>query len=302
MTENRDFLTLTANRLTGATNAELSPLGRKRVHEPLPSKSEILEMTELLRSALFPGYFGGEECSPETISFHAGAALDKASRILEEQIRRSFCFFCTENKQCVLCRKRAAEITRDFISALPAIQALLATDVQAAYEGDPAARSPSETVLCYPGIIAITNQRLAHGLYVRQVPLVPRIITEHAHSLTGIDIHPGAAVGSHFFIDHGTGVVVGETAVIGAHVKLYQGVTLGAKSFPLDEHGLPVKGVRRHPTVEDGATIYAGATVLGTVTIGARSVIGGNVWLTASVPPDTHVSQKLADKLSGKQP
>ena len=168
---------------------------------------------------------------------------------------------------------------------------MLATDVQAAYAGDPAATSPAETILCYPGVLALAYQRVAHELYTLGVPVLPRILTERAHSLTGIDIHPGARIGERFFIDHGTGVVIGETSVIGNGVRLYQGVTLGARSFPLDEHGHPVKGIPRHPIVEDGVIIYAGATVLGRITVGAGSVIGGNVWLTRSVPPDSRISQ-----------
>jgi serine O-acetyltransferase len=168
------------------------------------------------------------------------------------------------------------------------------TDVRAAYEGDPAATSTDETIFCYPGILAITNQRVAHELYRLAVPLLPRMLTEQAHSATGIDIHPGATIGERFFIDHGTGVVIGETSMIGNNVRLYQGVTLGAKSFPLDEQGNPIKGIPRHPIVEDDVVIYAGATVLGRITVGRGSVIGGNVWVTESVPPGSKLSQASA--------
>ena len=168
---------------------------------------------------------------------------------------------------------------------------LLGDDVQAAYDGDPAAKSPGETIFCYPGIFAITNHRVAHELYRLEVPVIPRILSENAHSITGIDIHPGARIGRSFFIDHGTGVVIGETAIIGNRVRIYQGVTLGAKSFPLDENGCPIKGIDRHPIIEDDVVIYAGATILGRITAGARSVIGGNVWLTHSVPPDSSITQ-----------
>jgi serine O-acetyltransferase len=178
-----------------------------------------------------------------------------------------------------------------FLARLPEVRRLLSTDVQAAYEGDPAATSPEETILCYPGILATTNYRLAHELYKLEVPLLPRLITEHAHSTTGIDIHPGATIGEKFFIDHGTGVVIGETCTIGKGVRIYQGVTLGAKSFPLDEHGNPIKGIARHPIVEDDVVIYGGATILGRITIGHGSVIGGNVWLTHSVPPESRITQ-----------
>ncbi|MBW1686088.1 MAG: serine acetyltransferase, partial [Deltaproteobacteria bacterium] len=178
-----------------------------------------------------------------------------------------------------------------FFARLPAVRRLLATDVQAAYEGDPAATSPDEAIFCYPGVLAVTNYRLAHELYAREVPLIPRMITEHAHSVTGIDIHPGATIGEGFFIDHGSGVVIGETCIIGNRVRLYQGVTLGAKSFPLDENGNPIKGIDRHPVVEDDVVIYSEATILGRVTIGRGSVIGGNVWLTRGVAPDSVVTQ-----------
>ena len=169
---------------------------------------------------------------------------------------------------------------------------LLASDVEAAYEGDPALHTRDEAIFCYPGIFAITNQRIAHELHVLGVPLIPRIITEYAHTITGIDIHPGARIGERFFIDHGTGVVIGETSVIGNRVRLYQGVTLGAKSFPLDEHGNPIKGIDRHPIVEDDVVIYSGATILGRIVIGKGSTIGGNVWLTHAVPPGSKVTQE----------
>jgi serine O-acetyltransferase len=177
------------------------------------------------------------------------------------------------------------------MARLPEVRRLLATDVQAAYEGDPAATSPDEAIFCYPGMLAITSYRLAHELHLLEVPLLPRIITEHAHSITGVDIHPGATIGEYFFIDHATGVVIGETTVIGNRVRIYQGVTLGAKSFPLDAEGNPIKGIPRHPVVEDDVIIYGGATILGRVTIGKGSVIGGNVWLTRSVPPGSRVTQ-----------
>ncbi|MBI4677358.1 MAG: serine acetyltransferase [Elusimicrobia bacterium] len=276
----------------------ISPLKRKMVSEPLPSRDAVIEAAEALRSALFPGYYGAYEFSPAATPHAIGTMVDHARRILEEQILRAFCFFCAVSRSsCRNCRQRAADHARRFLAALPRVQELLMTDVRAAFEGDPAAVCPAETVLCYPGIFAITYQRLAHELYRLEVPLLPRIITEHAHGVTGIDIHPGASIGRSFFIDHGTGVVIGETTTIGDNVRLYQGVTLGAKSFPLDKHGNPIKGVKRHPDVEDDVIVYAGATILGTVRIGKGSVIGGNVWLTRSVPPDSRVSQQTADKL-----
>jgi len=178
-----------------------------------------------------------------------------------------------------------------FLRKLPEVQRKLALDVQASYEGDPAAANPDEVIFCYPGIIAITSYRLAHELHILGVPIIPRMITEAAHSATGIDIHPGAAIGERFFIDHGTGIVIGETCIIGSRVRIYQGVTLGAKSFQLDEDGNPVRGIDRHPIVEDDVTIYSGATILGRVTIGRGSVIGGNVWLVHGVPPGSRITQ-----------
>ncbi|MBI5884097.1 MAG: serine acetyltransferase [Elusimicrobia bacterium] len=276
----------------------ISPLKRRMVAEPLPSRTAVVEAAEALRSALFPGYYGASEFSPAATPHAIGTMVDHARRILEEQTLRAFCFSCAQkHESCAPCEGRAADRVRRFLTRLPAVQELLMTDVRAAFEGDPAASSPAETVLCYPGILAVTYQRLAHELYKLQVPLLPRVITEHAHSVTGIDIHPGAAIGRSFFIDHGTGVVIGETTTIGKNVRLYQGVTLGAKSFPLDKHGNPIKGIKRHPDVEDDVIVYAGATILGAITIGKGSVIGGNVWLTRAVPPNSRVSLQNADKL-----
>jgi serine O-acetyltransferase len=266
-------------------------------HPKLPSREALAFVVDELRSVLFPGYFGTNwELNAEALEFHVGATLDRLLRTLAEQIRRALCFSCKERQpaRCADCEQRADALTGQFLSRLPEVRRLLATDVQAAYEGDPAATSPAETILCYPGIQALTCQRLAHELYLLDVPLLPRIITEHAHSLTGIDIHPGARIGDRFFIDHGTGVVIGETCEIGNRVRLYQGVTLGARSFPLDEHGHPVKGIPRHPIVEDDVIVYSGATVLGRITVGAGSVIGGNVWLTHSVPPGSRIDQTEA--------
>jgi serine O-acetyltransferase len=257
----------------------------------LPSRVSCLKIMQQLRSILFPGYFHLSEFSDEGIGFHLGAILDLISINLREQIKRGFCFGCVDEGTEKRCNERAENITRAFLARLPDVMVLLGQDVQAAYEGDPAAKSPGETILCYPGVFAITNQRIAHELYKLGAPVIPRIISEDAHSITGIDIHPGARIGKKFFIDHGTGVVIGETTVIGDRVRLYQGVTLGAKSFPLDESGNPIKGIDRHPIIEDDVIIYAGATILGRITIGARSVIGGNVWLTESVPPDSSISQ-----------
>ena len=271
----------------------LRPPGRAPSGMPPPSREAVRRIVEMLRSVLFPGFYGEPQFPVENARFYVGATLDAAAKDLAEQIERSLCFFCEKEalSACAGCREKAAETAAAFCRTLPRIQKLLMTDVQAAYEGDPAATCPAETVFCYPGILAVTNQRLAHELYTAKVPLLPRIITELAHSATGIDIHPGAAIGKSFFIDHGTGVVIGETCTIGEGVRIYQGVTLGAKSFPLDKDGKPIKGVKRHPDVEDGVTIYAEATILGPVRIGRGSTIGGNVWLTHDVPPGSKVSQ-----------
>jgi serine O-acetyltransferase len=257
----------------------------------LPSRAAVARVLERLQTVLFPGYFGPADVTAQNLRYRLGDELDHVAVALTEQIRRGLCFDCHDATPGGPQVERALEITRAFLARLPEIRRLLATDVQAAYEGDPAAHSPDEALFCYPGIVAITYQRLAHELYLLDVPLLPRMITEVAHGSTGIDIHPGASIGERFFIDHGTGVVIGETCVIGSGVRLYQGVTLGARSFPLDEKGNPIKGIPRHPIVEDDVVVYGGATILGRITIGRGSVIGGNVWLTRTVPPGSKVSQ-----------
>ena len=269
------------------------PAGECPGRQPLPSRDVVIDVVEALRAVLFPGYFGTSELTVDNIAFHLGSALDRIQRSLREQIMRGLCIFCDDLGPDARtdCDARAESITRQFLARLPEVRRLLATDVQAAYEGDPAATCPDEAIFCYPGVLAVTNYRLAHELYTLGVPLIPRIITEHAHSITGIDIHPGATIGESFFIDHGTGVVIGETCTIGKRVRLYQGVTLGAKSFPLDKDGKPIKGIKRHPNVEGDVIVYSEATILGPVTIGHGSVIGGNVWLVRSVPPGSHVTQ-----------
>lgn len=256
----------------------------------LPSRKVLLEVVEGLRGVLFPRYFGVTKVSEGRLRFHIGATLDHLRPLLEEQVEHCLAFVGDdEPEDRAEYRVRAHDVVRELFQRLPDVRAVLATDVQAAFDRDPAATSPDEAIFCYPGVIAITCQRLAHELYDLEVPLLPRMITEHAHTLTGIDIHPGAEIGERFFIDHGTGVVIGETCVIGKNVCVYQGVTLGAKSFPRDEDGNPIKGIPRHPIVEDDVTIYGGATILGRVTIGKGSVVGGNVWLTRDVRPRTKV-------------
>ncbi len=288
-----DALCVTNNGFSGT-------MRRDQNDQPLPSRDVIIEIVEALRSVLFPGYFGFSGLRASSVHFHVGATLDRLRPILEEQIKRGLCFSCVRGddslsplhgRDCCPGDRRPEDITSRFLARLPAIQRLLSTDVQVSFEGDPAASSPDEVIFCYPGLLAITNYRLAHELHLMEVPLISRMITEYANSITGIDIHPGASIGRYFFIDHGTGVVIGETCRIGDRVRIYQGVTLGAKSFKLDEEGKPLKGIPRHPVVEDDVTIYSGATILGRVTIGRGSVIGGNVWLVESVPPYSRISQ-----------
>ncbi len=265
------------------TLAEM-PLGRRK----FPSRTALAALVEELRALLFPGYFGASELKAETLRYHLGAHLDRVHHGLADQIQRGL---MASDPTCTECGDRSLELAGAFLARLPEVRRLLATDIEAGFEGDPAATSPEEVLFSYPGLLAITNQRLAHELLKLGVPLLPRMITEQAHSLTGIDIHPGAQIGECFFIDHGTGVVIGETCVIGRNVRIYQGVTLGAKSFPLDAEGHPIKGVPRHPVVEDDVIIYSNATILGRITLGQGSAIGGNVWLTHSVPPGSVITQ-----------
>lgn len=259
----------------------------------MPSIEMLTEIIERLRAVLFPGYFSDSEMTPETMYFSIGSNLDAVQPLLAEQIKRGYCFSCEvrDREACQECEARSQVLANKFISTLPEIRRRLAADVMAAYEWDPAAKSPGEVIFCYPSIKAMTNYRIAHELYLLDVDIVPRIITEMAHSETGIDIHPGTTIGERFFIDHGTGTVIGETCIIGRNVRVYQGVTLGAKSFPKDDSGALVKGIPRHPIVEDDVIIYSGATILGRVCIGRGSIIGGNVWLTHDVAPETRVMQ-----------
>jgi len=266
--------------------------GGARGRRALPSRAALSSVVTSLRGALFPAHFGASDLSDDGLDFFVGHTLDTTLVALHGQVRRGVGYACDRREaECERCETRAVEVTQAFADRLPAVRRMLEADVNAAYDGDPAAGSVDETVFCYPGVAAITYHRLAHELYLLGVPLIPRIIGEIAHSETGIDIHPGAEIGESFFIDHGSGVVIGETAVIGKRVRLYQGVTLGAKSFPLDENGHPKKGIPRHPIVEDDVVVYAGATILGRITIGRGSSIGGNVWLTRSVPPFSRVTQ-----------
>jgi serine O-acetyltransferase len=258
----------------------------------LAGRKAIYQVLDDLIAILFPGCHGHDPVPPDYVRSFIEERLETIADVLREQIERAFKYQCVFDKckDCGECAVNARNAVTHLLTSLPDIKKTLQQDIIAAYEGDPAARSIMEVVMSYPGLQAIMVHRIAHELYARDVPLIPRIMTEHAHAQTGIDIHPGATIGPGFFIDHGTGVVIGETAVIGKRVKLYQGVTLGAVSFPKDKDGNPIKGIKRHPNVEDDVTIYAGATILGgDTTIGAGSEIGGNVWLTHSVPPHSKV-------------
>jgi serine O-acetyltransferase len=257
-----------------------------RVH--LPSRERVVAAIELLRQLMYPGYFGKQGLTSENLSYHVGEVVVELREMLYEQVR--CCLRYRENLtadqrsgKCDECDAEAEQIVTEFFSRLPRVRELLAADVQAAFDGDPAAQSTDETIFSYPGLLAITVQRLAHEFFTQNVPLLPRMMTEWVHGLTGIDIHPGATLGKGLMIDHGTGVVIGETTIIGNNVKIYQGVTLGALA---PAFGQLLRGQKRHPTIEDNVTIYAGATILGgETTIGKGSTIGGNLFLTASVPP-----------------
>lgn len=264
---------------------------------PLPSSKRLEEIINLSRSILFPGYFGKSQVNIDTIQYQIGVNVEKIHRLLSEQILAGLCFSCgeTKNIHCNECKAEAERITTQLIAKFPELRRILGTDVTAAFNGDPAAKSTAEIISCYPVIKTLTNYRIAHELFVMGVPLIPRMMMEMAHSETGIDIHPGATIGSYFTIDHGTGVVIGETCVIGNNVKLYQGVTLGAKSFPLDEEGNPIKGIPRHPIIEDNVVIYANATVLGRITIGDHCVVGANTWVLQDMKPGEAIYKTMHD-------
>lgn len=258
--------------------------------DPLPSSKELEEIIELTRSILFPGFYGMTSVNIQTIRYRIGVDTERLYKLLCRQVMAGLCFnedcHCdnaADTRRCL--QEEAEKIAENIVLKLPKLRKILSTDVQAAFDGDPAAANLGEVIDCYPAIKALTNYRLAHELVLENVPLIPRMITEMAHSETGIDIHPAATIGTHFTIDHGTGVVIGATCVIGNHVKLYQGVTLGAKSFPLDKEGKPIKGIPRHPILEDNVIVYANATILGRITIGKGAVIGANVWVTRDMKP-----------------
>ncbi len=260
----------------------------------IPSKESLIEIIDLIKDILFPGYFGDQTVDRNTLSYHIGNEITELFSKLSKQITNSIVYDCgryeeepCEGSECV---DRGHKETLVLLKKIPEMRSVLASDIIATYQGDPAAKSYDEIIFSYPGIFAMAIYRSAHELYKQGISILPRIMTEYAHSVVGIDIHPGATIGKGFFIDHGTGVVIGETCRIGDNVRIYQGVTLGSLSFPKDEKGNIIRGKKRHPTIEDDVIIYSNATILGGDTvIGARSVIGGNVWITKSVPPDTKV-------------
>jgi serine O-acetyltransferase len=264
-----------------------------KLEQPLPSISKLRTIIDLVREILFPGYFGNTSLNTNTTKHYMGVYIDKLNQLLDKEILAGLCFDCQNNDVDTLAthKELAKQKTLNFIEYLPEIRRQLVTDVNSTFVNDPAAKNVGEIIFAYPGIRAITNYRIAHKLLQLDVPLIPRFISEMAHGETGIDIHPKAQIGENFTIDHGTGVVIGSTCILGNNVKIYQGVTLGAKSFPLDDDGNPIKGIPRHPIVEDDVVIYSGATILGRVTIGKGSVIGGNVWVTRNLPANSRVIQ-----------
>lgn len=259
----------------------------------MPSEKILAEIIDIVRDIIFPYHYGDTPVYADTLKYYIGVRVDRLSRLIREQIQIGLEYECNKCKNAC---EEADRITERFIDTLPKLREILTTDVIAAYNGDPAAKNHGEIISCYPVIKALTNYRMAHELLLLGVPLIPRMLTEMAHSETGIDIHPGAQIGEYFTIDHGTGVVIGETCIIGKNVKLYQGVTLGARSFPLDENGNPIKGIPRHPILEDDVIVYSNATILGRITIGKGAVVGGNIWVTQDVPAGTSITQKRADR------
>ncbi len=265
--------------------------------QALPSEQAVREFIALVRSTIFPGYYSSSSLHDSTITYHLGVAVERMHRVLAKQILYSLCFAEQEICKGESCNSeqeyKALNIAGAFISYLPELRRMLALDVEAAYQGDPAAESIGEIICCYPSLKAITYHRIAHKLYELEVPLLPRIISEIAHSETGIDIHPAARIGESFFIDHGTGVVIGATCIIGSRVKLYQGVTLGAKSFPKADDGSLIKGIERHPIIGDNVIVYSNTTLLGRISIGESARIGANMWITEDVPAGQSLSRPL---------
>ncbi|MDD5870104.1 MAG: serine acetyltransferase [Bacteroidales bacterium] len=267
--------------------------------EPLPSQQAVRSIIDLTRMILFPGFFGSEGVNSYNLEYVIGIRCEELNNILTNQITAALALQkdCGEAIDLPRLEKKAADISMRLIGQLPEMRRVLHTDVSAIYRGDPAAASHEEVIYCYPSIRAITNHRIAHALHVMGVPVLPRMISEMAHSETGIDIHPGATIGEYFAIDHGTGVVIGATAIIGKNVKIYQGVTLGAKSFDCDPEGNPIKGIARHPIIGDDVVIYSNASILGRITIGNGAVIGGNIWVTEDVAPGEKLTQAKANNI-----
>lgn len=293
-----DITTKTRERLSEVTEAIIADCRNPECYthidyEPIPSVKSVVEIINRLKVIIFPGYFDHEKLDPANLKYSMGQSVYLVFDMLAEQISNGVRHDCFKyKKKCSNCEEQGRENAIQFLQRIPEIRRILATDVKATFDGDPAAGSFDEIIFCYPGIQAITIFRIAHELYLLKVPILPRLMTEYAHSITGIDIHPGATIGERFVIDHGTGVVIGETTLIGENVRVYQGVTLGAHSLPKDA-GVEMKGKKRHPTIEDHVIIYSGATILGGLTtIGKRSVIGGNVWITKSIQPDTKAIQE----------
>ncbi|MSQ04734.1 MAG: serine acetyltransferase [Nitrosomonadaceae bacterium] len=276
--------------------ASLENRQRKNLSLKLPTPRALTSVIEKLTAVLFPNRLGSPKLINENTDHYVKKILNEALQEMLTQVYWELNHISNLEAYNVKIHKQATAIIQAFAEKLPSIRTLLDDDISAAYEGDPAAHSVDEVLICYPGITAIMYYRIAHELYCLNAPLIARIISEIAHSTTGIEIHPGAKIGSSFFIDHGTGVVIGETSIIGKNVRLYQAVTLGAKRFPADENGALVKNIARHPIVEDDVVIYANATILGRITIGQGSTIGGNVWLTHSVPPNSSISQTRVHK------
>ena len=271
-----------------------------RDEEALPSGEVLKEIIDLCRAILFPGYYGNARISKQTIRFHTGVNVGTLHTLLSKQIYAGLCFADTA---CVSCPEEkilteAEKLSEAFIRTLPEMRALLATDAEAAFNGDPAAQNINEVIFCYPGFRAVCNYRIAHQLYRLGVPFIPRMITEMAHSETGIDIHPGAEIGHYFSIDHGTGTVIGETSVIGNHVRIFQGVSLAGEKLPPDDNGKAILDVQRHPVLGDHVTVYSNATLLGRIRIGEGATICGNVWITEDVPAGATVSQQTINKVS----
>jgi serine O-acetyltransferase len=259
----------------------------------LPSKEIVIGVLEDLLGIFFPGYLGKTEVTRTNIKYSLGNTLASVQTRLTEEVEKSLKYICRKIKECPhdVCRQRAEVVVKEVLEKIPDLRSIVSGDIVAAYDGDPAAVSTEEVILSYPCVLAITTYRIAHELYLRGIPIVPRIMSEHVHSLTGIDIHPGAKIGKNFFIDHGTGVVIGETTEIGDNVKLYQGVTLGALSFQKDEKGALIRGRKRHPTIGNNVVIYSGATLLGAdAIVGDSVVIGGNVWITSPVKSGTKIT------------